>query len=194
MAYTFTFPGRAKDTAGIRQRRLVTVAGPSSYATGGIAVTPNMFGLGHIEHIPLFIITDGSAYGICYYNPTTAKLLALLSGDGTPAGTITMDSYTPEGTNSKPSFTVEASGAVGANMDVGLSADSAAATFEGGTGITAQRTLTTTSPVGTPTFAGTPAVLTGTFAGSAGSGTGLTEFSPGTDLSLYIGRVEIIGY
>ena len=62
---------------------------------------------------------------------------------------------TPAGTNSKPSFVVQSSGAIGTNMELGLSADSDAATFEGGVGITAARTLTTTSPVGTPTFTGT---------------------------------------
>lgn len=69
--------------------------------------------------------------------------------------------YTPLGTNSKPTFTVK-TGTILANGTIGLDADSAAANVVGGTGITADRTLTTTSPVGTPTFSGTAASLTGT--------------------------------
>lgn len=44
-------------------------------------------------------------------------------------------------------FVVESDGSIGTNMEVGLSANTDAATFEGGTGITAQRNLTATSPV-----------------------------------------------
>jgi hypothetical protein len=43
-------------------------------------------------------------------------------------------------------FEVQSSGAIGSSMEVGLSANTNSATFEGGTGITALRTLTTTSP------------------------------------------------
>lgn len=69
--------------------------------------------------------------------------------------------YTPLGTNSKPTFTVK-NGTILANGTMGLDADSASANVVGGTGITADRTLTTSSPVGTPTFTGTAASLTGT--------------------------------
>lgn len=82
---------------------------------------------------------------------------------------IQQKAFTPAGTISKPSFTVEASGAIGSNMEIGLSADAASATVEGGTGITAQRTLTTTSPVGVPTLTGT-AVAIDTLLQSAGAG------------------------
>lgn len=44
-------------------------------------------------------------------------------------------------------FVVQFGGAIGTNMEVGLSANTDAATFEGGTGITAVRTLSSTSPV-----------------------------------------------
>lgn len=93
--------------------------------------------------------------------------------------------FTPAGTNSKPTFTVEASGSIGANMEIGLSADSASATVEGGTGITAQRTLTSTSPVGTPTFTGT-----------AVAAAALAEVANGVDLSTTPGtiRVSVIGW
>lgn len=61
--------------------------------------------------------------------------------------------FTPAGTISKPTFTAKA-GTLLANGSVGLDADSAGANFVGGSGITADRTLTTTSPVGTPTLSG----------------------------------------
>jgi hypothetical protein len=41
---------------------------------------------------------------------------------------------------------VQASGAIGTNMEIGLSADAATATLEGGTGITAERVLATNNP------------------------------------------------
>ncbi len=85
---------------------------------------------------------------------------------GSAAGALTMNSYTPAGTNSKPTFTVK-NGTILANGTMGLDADSAAANVVGGTGITADRTLTTTSPVGTPSFSGTPATLTGSVAAAS---------------------------
>src|SRR5687768_13625282 len=111
-----------------------------SYPTGGEALTAASLGL----HEVYAVLPESKAGYVFRYDRANAKLLAY-RGPG----------HTPEGTLSKPTFTVEASGAIGANMEVGFSADSAAATFEGGTGITAQRVLTTTSPVGTPTFTGT---------------------------------------
>lgn len=44
-------------------------------------------------------------------------------------------------------FKVESSGTIGSNMTLGLSSDSNSATLEGGSGITAPRTLSTSSPV-----------------------------------------------
>ncbi len=94
--------------------------------------------------------------------------------------------------STKPTFTVEASGAIGTNMEVGLSADSAAATFEGGVGVTAQRVLTTTSPVGTPTItpgAYTPAGTNSapTFTGTAVAAAALAEVANTTNLSTLTG-------
>lgn len=112
----------------------------SSYPTGGESLTAADLGLRSIE---LVLASPKSGY-VFEYDYANSKILARLAGGFTPAGTI-----------SKPAFVVEAAGAIGTTMEVGLSADSAAATFEGGVGITAQRTLTTTSPVGVPTFTGT---------------------------------------
>lgn len=143
-----------------------------TYATGGVSVSPSAVGLKKIygAQIVGYKDTTSGAYEVKWDYDST-KLMAFRS-----AG------FTPAGTNSKPTFTVEASGAIGANMEVGLSADSAAATFEGGTGITAQRTLTTTSPVGTPTFTGT-----------AVAAAALAEVANGVDLSSVVVRVKFFG-
>lgn len=111
------------------------------YATNGVAVSAAQVGLGVITSL---LINPAGGYTFTY-DPSTGKVLAYAASSG---------SFTATGTNSKPTFTVEASGAIGTDMEVGLSADANSATFEGGTGISAQRVLTTTSPVGTPTFTG----------------------------------------
>jgi hypothetical protein len=175
MAFGIAAAARKNDTAGIRQRRLLTLTGPALYATGGEAVTPQSLGLGVIEYIPDFWISDGTTALLAKFNYTTQKLMVFTGAGGTPAGTIVV---------TKPTFTVEAAGAIGTDMEVGLSADSAAATFEGGVGITAQRTLTTTSPVGTPTA---------TFTGTAVAAGGFVEVANATVLTTFVGRVEVFG-
>jgi hypothetical protein len=125
----------------------------SSYATGG-----DLFGSGNtlaqagqalcgsFARVPQVVLVEACKGGNLFeYDHTNRKIMAYR-----PLAT-----HTPAGTNSKPAFVVDADGAIGTNMEVGFSADSDAATFEGGTGITADRTLTTTSPVGIPTFTGT---------------------------------------
>lgn len=127
--------------ANIGNKRQVNGTGNlGTYATNGVAVTATQVGLGVIEQL---IIEPAGGY-VFSWDKDNGKVLAYRTATLTPAGT-----------NSQPTFTVNASGAIGASMEVGLSADSAAATFEGGTGITAQRILTTTSPVAAPTFTGT---------------------------------------
>jgi hypothetical protein len=64
-------------------------------------------------------------------------------------------------------------------MEIGLSADAASATVEGGTGISTARTLTTTSPVGTPTLTGTAAAM--------------TEVTASTDLSSVVVEFFAVG-
>jgi len=75
----------------------------------------------------------------------------------------------PSATASKPTFTVGA-GTILTNCEIGLSADSASATVEGGSGVTAERVLTTSSPVGTPTITSIAAS-----AGTLGGAGKLTE-------------------
>lgn len=67
-----------------------------------------------------------------------------------PRKRIWVTDFTGLAAITQPSFEVLSAGAIGTNMEVGLSANTDAATFEGGTGITSIRTLTTTSPVQAP--------------------------------------------
>jgi hypothetical protein len=57
---TITEPVRTRDAAGIRARRVLQVAGPSSYATGGDPCTPNALFLGVGESIPSVTALDAS--------------------------------------------------------------------------------------------------------------------------------------
>lgn len=111
----------------------------ATHATGGVAVTPELFGLHTIRRL-LVMPTSGYVAG---YVASTGKVIAYRGPGATPAGTLT-----------QPTFTVK-TGTIGANMTIGLTADAATASLVGGTGITADRSLTTNNPVGTPTFTGT---------------------------------------
>lgn len=137
-----TISNLVRHNVGDARLHVGTIDFDSSYPTGGESLTPANVGLVKIDSID-FDPTSGYNF---VYDHSAQKVLAYVA---TPGGTI-----------SKPSFTVEASGAIGANMEIGLSADATTATVEGGAGISAQRVLTTTSPVGVPTLTGTAAALT----------------------------------
>ncbi len=172
MAITLSRVKDAEDVWGKHRTVLYDITLDSSYPTGGEAITPREVGLSIIKGAQVMGIKDATSGGVVVqWDYDSQKLMAFRS-----AG------FTPAGTNSKPSFTVEASGSIGSNMEVGLSADSNAATFEGGTGITAARTLTTTSPVGTPTFTGT-----------AVAAASLVEVSAGVSLASVTVRVLFYG-
>ena len=143
----------------------------TSYPTGGYSFTAAT--LAWTELKGAVVLGGNSASGAykLHYDTVNKKLMVFRQAGHTPAGT-----------NSQPSFTVASAGAIGTNMEVGLSADSAAATFEGGVGITASRTLTTTSPVGTPTFTGT-----------AVAASALVEVANAVNLSSLTFRVEFRG-
>jgi len=51
MPVTIAQAARSKDTAGIRQRRLVDITGPGSYTPGGEALPANQVALGQIEYL-----------------------------------------------------------------------------------------------------------------------------------------------
>lgn len=129
MALTVTLSGDWLSSIGNKRAVSGTITFDSSYDSGGESLTAANIGLGRIERIEFNQGEDGYVFE---YDYSASKVIV----------------YTP----SQPTFTVASSGAIGTNMEIGLSADSAAATVEGGTGITASRTLTTTSPVGAPTL------------------------------------------
>lgn len=158
---------------------LGTVLLDDSYVTNGEPLTAADFGFPTTN---VFVTPVASAGYVPVYDYTNSKLIVYRSAGFTPAGSNAAP------TSTKPTFTVEASGAIGTNMELGLSADAASATYEGGVGITAQRVLTTTSPVGTPTI-GAPA-----FTGTAVAAAALIEVANAVDLSLITFRVFALGY
>lgn len=119
-----------------------SLAFSGSYATGGDALDFATL-IGATNRQPVFVEIQGIA-GYRYEYDLTNKKVIVRQVDFSG------------GTVSKPSFTVN-SGTILTDAGLGLSADSAAANLVGGTGITTNRTLTTTSPVGTPTISGVAA-------------------------------------
>lgn len=176
----------------------------STYVTAGVALTANQLGLGTVNSVAF---DNGSGYIYRYFSGTSKVKLFQVAGF-TPAGSGTAAAQIFTGaaasltaTSTKPTFTIEASSSIGTNMEVGLSADSAAATFEGGVGITAQRVLTTTSPVGTPTITpgaytptGTNATSAVTFTGTAVAAGPLIEVANGTSIAAANTNFRAVGY
>jgi hypothetical protein len=80
MAFGAPSSGRIKDTAGVRQRRLFTYTGVA-YTTTGEAITPQQLGLGVIEHIPVFAMTNATPLVVlCVFNHTTSKIMCFWVG------------------------------------------------------------------------------------------------------------------
>lgn len=140
MGLTVTLAGDWLSSLGSKRAVNGKITFDSSYPTGGESLTPANIGLGVIDSITFNQGEDGYVFK---YNFSTSKVMAFRTATLTPAGTV-----------AKPTFTVAASGAIGTDMGIGLSADAASATVEGGVGISAERVLTTTSPVGAPAFTG----------------------------------------
>lgn len=168
MPFTIAQAARSKDTAGIRQRRLLDFTGPASYTTGGETLAANSVGLGTIEHCPDFTISDGTSVYLARYNRTTGKLQVYTSvaAGGAITGTVAGN------------VVVKGSGigeAIGINPDSNAGVLSKAAATD--------RTI----PVAT--FLGGSLTVSGTAAG----GTGLNEVSAATNLSTFVGRCEVIG-
>lgn len=136
-----TISNLVRHNVGDARLHVGTIDFDSSYPTGGESLTPANVGLVKIDSMDF----DSQSGYTFVYDHSNQKVLVYVASPG--------------GTLDKPTFTVNSSGAIGTNMEIGLSADAATATLEGGTGITAQRVLTTTSPVGTPTFTGTASAL-----------------------------------
>lgn len=168
MSLTVSLAGDWLSSFGSKRAVSGTLTFDASYPTGGESLTPANIGLGVIERITFNHGEDGYVFK---YDYTNKKVMVFQTGTITPAGTI-----------AKPTFSVQASGAIGADMGIGLSADAATATVEGGVGITAERILTTTSPVGAPAFTG-----------AATTAAGLAEVGNAADLKAVIVEFMAIG-
>lgn len=151
--------------------QIADVTFDSSYPTGGEAL-PLISGkpsVGSISNvlgmIPLGAADATSAGVVLAYKPSTGKILAMRSGAATPAGTIA-------------STLTVTKGAILASSELGLSADSAAATVNNNT---IAATLALTSPV------------TSVFTGTAIAQAALAEVTNGGSLSTTTQRVMFIG-
>jgi hypothetical protein len=167
MAFTIAGASKARknDTAGVRQRRLLTLTGPASYATGGEAITPNSVGLGVIEHIPDFTLTDGTTYYLATLDRANLKLKVL--GATGSAGTVTGN-------------VIVGGGAAGTAIGITPDSDAGALT-KAAAGV---RTI----PIST--FIGGGVLTAGSGLAAAG---GLTEVAAATNLSTFSGTVEVFG-
>ena len=167
-----------------------TIAGSGTYATGGLSLpwtnmqdgnfnngTPFQSNWGPNQKFPVWATAFSKASGFIYaIDPSNGKLRIFESGAG--AGTIsapalTMNSYTPAGTNSAPTITTSSGGVTTA---LGVAAG-ALSEVTGATGITG---------VQAPAFTGTPETLTGTVAAPTFTGSGkgpLVELSNGDSVT-----------
>lgn len=81
------------DASNSRQRRIGSIAGPASYATGGDAVTPAQFGLGRVEIVLFEDFTDGSVCITGIYNPTTGRLKFFQASGAEIANATNLSTY-----------------------------------------------------------------------------------------------------
>lgn len=79
---TFTDTVRTRDAAGIRARRVLDLAGPDSYTTGGDPITAGELRLGVIEHIPDFLAYNGTAVRLVHYDPDNETLVWIVPNTG----------------------------------------------------------------------------------------------------------------
>jgi hypothetical protein len=147
MALTATLVKRHQTGMGLVGKFAIVAAG--NYATGGMDLDFAPV-IGYTNRQPDFVQIQGMAGYTYQYDYASKKVLMFQSPQ--PAGTIT-----------QPTFTVK-NGTIGSNMTIGLTADATTANVVGGTGITTDRTLTTTSPVAAPTFTGGAAAALGQLA------------------------------
>jgi acyl-CoA synthetase (AMP-forming)/AMP-acid ligase II len=88
---------RCRDNAGIRARRVVTIAGPASYATGGDPIAPRQLWLGMIEFFPSVIVLNaaGAAPRSVVYDYTNEKLRWFVTDTGAEVtATTDLSGYT----------------------------------------------------------------------------------------------------
>lgn len=168
---TYTQLSKSIGESGYRQFQFSIAFGNSTltYPSGGIPLTSGKLGCpNQIRTLSIYGASSGD--GITYkYDVTNNKIRLYRIA---PAGTVAAPTFT--GNAIQPTFTVK-TGTIGSNMTTGLTADAATASFVGGTGITADRSLTTNNPVGTVTATGTNSAPA--FTGTAAN---LTEFVAST--------------
>ncbi len=140
MALAITVKKRKKDGLGLIA--LVQLTASGSYSTGGDSADLAA-AIGYTNRQPDFVSIKGIAGYVYEWDGTNKTVIVRQSAGFTPAGTI-----------SKPSFTVK-SGTILTDASIGLTADAVNADVVAkSSAITTDRTLTTTSPVGTPTLSG----------------------------------------
>ena len=80
--------GQFFDASNARQRRIGTITGPTSYATGGDPVTAAAFGLGRVEIVLFEEFTNGTDVISALYLPATGRLkFFAAAGTESPNGT-----------------------------------------------------------------------------------------------------------
>lgn len=86
MASTLTLTNaRYRDTAGVRQRRIVTITGPASYASLGMTLAPADVALGTIECVAggdSFVASSGTAVRIVVFDRVNNKLIWFVPNTG----------------------------------------------------------------------------------------------------------------
>lgn len=96
------------------RKRIVTYAGPASYATGG-ELFNGVKGIGVIEGvIPMGPAVSGTSMVTFGYNKTTGKMMAFSGGSGGAASGTRVNSYVPGGGDIKGSANTDLDGVGGA--------------------------------------------------------------------------------
>lgn len=115
MALSAQLTGDWLGSTGNKQTSEGTLTFDASYPAGGEALAASLVGLNVIDHIQFNQGEDGYIFE---WDKTNGKVIV----------------YSPQ-------LEVGSAGAIGSNMEMGLSVDTDAATLEGGTGITAPRSV-----------------------------------------------------
>lgn len=67
---------RNPDNAGIRRRIIVRYTGPASYETGGDShIGADIWGMGKVEYIPSFSMSDGTNIYLCWWDKANSKIM-----------------------------------------------------------------------------------------------------------------------
>lgn len=155
MSTVFTQSVNSRTVPGSRYQTQVTLTGPTSYTTGGVAYTPSNFGLDYAVDAVVILAVSGGL--IAQWDRANKKIkllyptggasapatvtapVAAAPGIGTHAGTVTPDtgSTTMTGSAAKPTLNVTFSGSLaapsltgGQGIEVAASTDVSSITIE----------------------------------------------------------------